>query len=79
MQASFIVNKFVVFVRIQFCRTINNEEKSYNKRYLPLSFFSKYNETSPQLVYSQETSGTVMSVKFQLISMQSAKVLNEDR
>ena len=31
--------------------TINNQEKSYNSRYLPLSF-SKYNETSPKLVYS---------------------------
>ena len=30
--------------------TINNEEKSYNKRYLPL-IFSKYNKTSPKLVY----------------------------
>ena len=29
---------------------INNEQKSYNKRYLPLSS-SKYNETSPKLVY----------------------------
>ena len=31
--------------------TITNEEKSYNKRYLPQSF-SKYNETNPKLVYS---------------------------
>ena len=30
---------------------ITNEEKSYNKRYLPLSF-SKYNKTSPKLLYS---------------------------
>ena len=29
--------------------TINNEEKSYNKRNLPVSF-SKYNETSPKLL-----------------------------
>ena len=57
--------------------SVNNEEKSYNKRYLPLSF-SKYNEASPKLVYSEETSGTVMRAKFQLISMQNAKVLNQD-
>ena len=57
---------------------INNEGKSYNKRYLPLSF-PKYNQTSPKLVYSQETSGTVMRAKFQLILMQNAKVLNQDR
>ena len=31
----------------------------YNKSYLPLSF-SKYNETNQKLVYSYETSGTVM-------------------
>ena len=34
-------------------------------------------ETSPDLVYPEETSGTVMRVKFELILMQSAKVLNE--
>ena len=28
-----------------------NQEKSYNKRYLPLNF-SKYNETSPKSDYS---------------------------
>ena len=33
------------------CTTITNEEKSYNILYLPLSF-SKYNKTSPKLVYS---------------------------
>ena len=58
--------------------TISNQEKSYNKRYLPLSY-SKYNETSPKLVYSYETSGTVMHAIFQPISMQNAKVLNQDR
>ena len=46
--------------------------------YLPLSF-SKYNETSPKLVYFQETRGTVMCEKSQLISMQNGKVLNQDR
>ena len=51
-------------------------QKSYNKRYLPLSS-SKYNETSPKLVYSQETSGTVMRAKIQLILMQNAKVMNQ--
>ena len=39
------------FTILKISGTINNEEKSYNKRYLPLSF-SKYNETSPKLVYS---------------------------
>ena len=57
---------------------INNEQKSYNKRYLPLSS-SKYNETSPKLVYSQETSSTVMREKIQLILMQNAKVMNQNR
>ena len=57
--------------------TISNEEKSYNKRYLLISF-SKHNKTSPKLVYTKETSGTVMRAKIQLISMQNAKVLNED-
>ena len=57
---------------------INNEEKSYNNRYLPLSS-SKYNKTSPKLVYSQGTSGTVMHEKIQPISMQNAKVMNQDR
>ena len=57
---------------------VNNEEKSYNKRYLPLSF-SKHNEASPKLVYSEETSSIVMRAKFQLISMQNAKVLNQDK
>ena len=47
-------------------------------RYLPLSF-SKYNETSPKLVYFQETCGTVMCAKIQLIAMQNGKVLNQDR
>ena len=47
-------------------------------RYLPLSF-SKYKETSPKLVYFQETRGTVMRAKIQLISMQNGKVLNQDR
>ena len=56
----------------------NNEEKSYNKRYLPISF-SKYNETSPKLFYFKETSGTVMHAKIQLISMQNEKVLNQER
>ena len=42
--------------------TINNEEIYYNKRYLHLSF-SKYNDTSQKLVYSLETSGTVMRAK----------------
>ena len=46
--------------------TINNEEKSYKKRY-PLLTFSKYNETSPKLVYTKETSGTVMRAKIKLI------------
>ena len=41
--------------------------------------FSKYKETSPKLVYSQETSGTVMHEKFQPISMKNAKVLNQYR
>ena len=57
--------------------TINNEGKSYNKRYIPLSFF-RYNEIS-QLVYYKETSGTVMHAKFQPISMQNANDLNQDR
>ena len=57
--------------------TINNEEKSYNKRYLPLSF-SKYAERSPKLVYFKEISGTVMRAKIQLISMQNAKVPSHD-
>ena len=57
---------------------ISYEEKSYNKRYLPLSS-SKYNETSPKLVYSQETSATVMCAKSQLILMQNAKVMNQNR
>ena len=57
--------------------TISNEEKSYNKRYLLISF-SKHNKTSPKLVYTKETSGTVMREKIQLISMQNAKVLNQD-
>ena len=56
----------------------SNEEKSYNRLYLPLSF-ANCHETSPKLVYSYQTSGRVMHAKFQLISMQSAKVLNEDR
>ena len=43
--------------------TINNEEKRYNKRYLPLSF-SKYNETSPKLAYSEEANGIMMRAKF---------------
>ena len=43
--------------------------KKVTTRYLSLSF-SKYNETSPMLVYYKETSGTVMHAKFQLISMQ---------
>ena len=47
-------------------------------RYVPLSF-SKYNETSPKLVYFQETRGTVMRTKIQLISMENGKVLNQDR
>ena len=46
--------------------------------FLPLSF-SKYNETSPKLVYSQETSGTEMREKFQPILIQNAKVLNQYR
>ena len=58
--------------------TINNEEIYYNKRYLHLRL-SKYNETSPKLVYSEETSDTVMREKFQQILMQNAKVLNQDR
>ena len=33
------------------CRTISNEEKSYKICYLPVTF-SKYNNTSPKLVYS---------------------------
>ena len=53
-------------------------KKSYNKRYLPLSSF-KYKEKSPKLVHSQESSNTVMQVKIQLISMQNAKVLNQER
>ena len=57
---------------------INNEEKSYNNRNLPLSS-SKYNKTSPKLVYSQDTSGTVMHEKIQPISMQNAKVMNQER
>ena len=57
--------------------TISNEEKSYNQRYLLISFY-KHNKTSPKLVYTKETSGTVMREKIQLISMQNAKVLNED-
>ena len=57
---------------------IKNEQKSYSKRYLPLSS-SKYNETSPKVVYSQETSGTVMHAKIQLILMQNAKVTNQNR
>ena len=44
----------------------------------PLSF-SKYKETSPKLVYFQETRGTVMRAKIQLISMQNGKVLNQER
>ena len=56
----------------------NNEEKSYNKRYPSISF-SKYNETSPKLVNSEQTSGTVMHAQIQLISMQNAKVLNQER
>ena len=60
-----------------FMTSVNNEEKSYNKRYLPLSF-SKHNQASPKLVYSEETSSTVMRAKFQLISMQNAKVLNKN-
>ena len=51
--------------------TITNEEKSYNKKYLLLGF-SKYNKTSQNLVYSEETSDTVMHEKIQLISMQNA-------
>ena len=39
----------------------------------------KYNETSPKLVYSQETSGTEMREKFQPILIQNAKVLNQYR
>ena len=57
--------------------TISNEEKSYNKRYLLISF-SKLTETSPKLVYTKETIGTVVRAKIQLISMQNAKVLNQD-
>ena len=56
---------------------ISNEEKSYNKRYLLISF-SKLNEKGPKLVYTKETSGTVVHAKIQLISMQNAKVLNQD-
>ena len=52
--------------------------KVINKRYLPLSF-SKYNETSPKLVYFQETRGTVISEKIQLILMQNGKVFSESR
>ena len=62
----------------KFSGTSNNEEKSYNKWYLPLRF-SNHKETSPKLVHSKQTSGTVMHAKFQLILMQNAKVLNEDR
>ena len=57
--------------------TISNEEKSYNKRYLLISL-SKHKKTSPKLVYTKQTSGTVMRAKIQLISMQSAKDLNQD-
>ena len=41
--------------------------------------FSKYNDTSPKLVYSQEKSGEVMREKFQPISMQYVKLLNQYR
>ena len=58
------------------CRTISNEEKSYNNGYLFLSF-SKENETSPKLVYFLKTSGTVMHGKIQLIPMKNAKVPNQ--
>ena len=44
--------------------TIKNQEKIYNKMYVPLSF-SKYNETSQKLVYSQETSVTGMHARYQ--------------
>ena len=54
--------------------TIANEEKSYNKRYLPQSF-SKYKKTSPKLVHSYETSGPVMHEKFQLISTKMQRFL----
>ena len=57
---------------------INNEEKSYNKRYLPPSF-SKYNKTSPKLVYPEEISATVVHAKFQLILMQNPKVWMKTR
>ena len=42
---------------------IDNEEKSYNQRYLPVSF-SKYNETSPISFNSKEAIGTMMHAKF---------------
>ena len=51
-------------------------KKSYNKRYLPLSF-SKYNQASPKLVYSQETSDTVMRTKFKQISMKMQRFWNQ--
>ena len=57
--------------------TVSNQEKSYNKRYVAISF-SKYSETSPELVYSWETSGTVIHAKFELISTQNALALNQD-
>ena len=52
--------------------------KKFQNEVCPTSF-SKYNETCQKLVYSQETSVTVMHAKFPLISMQNAKVLNQDR
>ena len=52
--------------------TIAIEEKSYNKRYLSLSF-SKYKKTSPKLVHSYVNSSMVMHAKFQLISTQVPK------
>ena len=67
-----------IIVFRDFMTLVSNEQNSYNKRYLPLSF-SKHNEASAKLVYSEETSGTVMREKFQLISMQNAKVLNQDK
>ena len=68
----------VQFPLFKLSGTSNNEKKSYNKWYLPLSF-SNHNEASPKLVHSKQTNGTVMHTKFQLILMQNAKVLNEDR
>ena len=66
------------FITISTFQNFNNGEKSDNKRYRPLSF-SKYNKTSPKLIYSEETTGRVMDAKFQLISMENAGVLNRDR